>query len=97
MFDGSGEKSPHEPDEFDPDSLGPDVPEVSTDPSDVDSEVKGAFWTLVLVANVAVMGVGLGLLFALLGGQPVFGGQLFLAGVILCVYVYYRVKQFQSD
>jgi hypothetical protein len=97
MFDGSGEKSPHEPDEFDPESLGPGVPEVSTKPGDVDTEIKGAFWGLVFVANVAVMAIGLGLLFALLGGRPVFGGQLFLAGVILCVYVYYRVRKFQSD
>lgn len=100
MFDGSGEKSPHEPDEFDPDSLGPEVPEppsVSTTPDEVDSETKGLFWMLVLVANVAVMAAGLGLLFALLGGRPVFGGQLLLVGVILGVYVYYRVKKFQSE
>jgi|AntRauTorcE11898_2_1112593.scaffolds.fasta_scaffold33982_3 hypothetical protein len=100
MFDGSGEKSPHEPEEFDPNSLGPDIPE-APDPtsraSDIDAETRGLFWVLVLVANVALMAASLGVMFAIFRDQWVFGGQLTLVGVILGGYVYYRVKNFQSD
>ncbi|MFW6435454.1 MAG: DUF7322 domain-containing protein [Halovenus sp.] len=100
MFDGSGEKSPHEPEEFDPDSLGPDIPE-PPDPSsvaeEVDTEVQGLFWGLVLVANVALMAASLGVMFAVFEGQWVFGSQLVLAGTILGGYVYYRVRSYQSE
>jgi len=100
MFDGSGEKSPHEPPEFDPASLGPDVPE-APDPTSrsgaADSEVSGLFWGLVFVANVALMAASLGVMFAVFRDQWVFGGQLTLVGAILGGYVYYRVRTFQSD
>lgn len=100
MFDGSGEKSPHEPEEFDPNSLGPDIPE-APDPtpqaSDIDPGTRGLFWGLVLVANVALMAASLGVMFALFRDQWVFGGQLTLVGVILGGYVYYRVTTFQSE
>ncbi|QCC52483.1 DUF7322 domain-containing protein [Halapricum salinum] len=100
MFDGSGEKSPHEPEEFDPNSLGPDIPKApdpTSQASDIDSAVRGLFWGLVLVANVALMAASLGVMFAVFRDQWLFGGQLVLAGVILGGYVYYRVKTFQSD
>ena len=100
MFDGSGEKSPHEPEEFDPDSLGPDIPEApdpTGQPGDVDSEVQGLFWGLVFVANVALIAASLGVMFAVFRDQWFLGSQLVLAGTILGGYVYYRVRSFQSD
>lgn len=100
MLDGSDEKSPHEPEEFDPDSLGPDIPEPpdpSGNASEVGSEVSGLFWGLVFVANIALMAASLGVMFAVFRSQWVLGSQLTLAGVILGGYVYYRVRAFQSD
>lgn len=100
MLDDEGERSPHEPDEFDPNSLGPDPPEIpepSANPGDADPEVRGLFWILVLVANAALIAVSLGLMFIVFQGAWGLGAQLFVAGVVLGVYVYYRVREFQSD
>ncbi len=99
MHDGSDEKSPHEPDEFDPDSLGPDVPTPPEPPasSDADPAVRGLFWWLVLLANVALLAASLGILFIVFQGWWALGTQLALAGAILGLYVYYRVTRFQSD
>lgn len=100
MFDDTGEQSPHEPEEFDPDSLGPDppsVPEPSASPSDADPETRGLFWILVAVANIALIAVSLGAMFIVFQGWWTLGSQLLIAGGILCTYVYYRVKKFHSD
>lgn len=108
MFDGSDEKSPHEPDEFDPDSLGPggfdtdslgpEVPSAPEPPEsdEADSEVRGLFWWLAALANVALMAASLGIMFVVFQEQWALGTQLTLAGLILGGYVYYRVRQFQS-
>jgi len=89
------EKSPYEPDEFDPSSLGPDVPE----PPDgsANSEVAGLFWTLVVVFNVALLGLSLGPMFAYFEGRVELGLQLTAAGAILFVYGYVRYRRFMAD
>jgi len=109
MLDGSETKSPHEPDEyepdspepaeFDPDSLGPDIPTPPEPPdgSDADPAVRGLFWWLVLLANVALLAASLGVMFVVFQGRWAFGTQLTLAGLIVGGYVYYRVRRFQSD
>ncbi|WP_229120326.1 DUF7322 domain-containing protein [Halapricum desulfuricans] len=109
MFDGSDEQSPHEPDEFDPDSLGPggfdtdslgpEVPSAPDPPEsdDADPAVRGLFWWLVLLANVALLAASLGVMFVAFQGWWALGTQFTLAGAILGLYVYYRVKRFQSD
>ncbi|MEF8902228.1 MAG: hypothetical protein V5A25_13565 [Halovenus sp.] len=97
LDDSSGEKSPHEPEEFDPNSLGPDVPTPPATPSDADSEVRGMFWVLVLIANVALMAGSLGLMFIVFQGKWTPGAQLVVVGLVLGLYVYYRVRRFQSS
>lgn len=98
MFDGSGEKSPHEPEEFDPDSLGPDIPTAPEPPSggNGDAAVQSLFWLLVAVANIALLATSLGVMFIVFQGWWTLGVQFTLAGLILGGYVYYRVERFQS-
>lgn len=83
-----------EPEEFDPHSLGPEIPE-PPDYSEV--EVEGAlqvrFWSLVGVFNVALLAVSLGLMFLVFEGALELGGQLVVAGLVLSGYGYYRYRR----
>jgi len=118
MLDDSGERSSAEPDEFDPDSLGPDTPDAATvepdslgpdtpkapeppepsaDPSDADPEVRGLFWVMVVIANVALLSMSLGVMFVAFQGRWPLGIQLAFVGAVLSLYVYYRVRKFQSE
>lgn len=88
-----------EPEEFDPDSLGPDVPSVpnlSDQVEDVDPEVSGLFWYLVLVFNVSLLAISLGLMFVSFQRNWVIGGQLLIAGVVLGGYGYVRYRRFRE-
>ena len=82
--------NPAEPDEFDPDGLGPRP----TDPTaeDVDVEVDGetfrAFWSAVVLANLGLFDASLGLMLAYFRGQALLGGALFVAGVVALGHTY---------
>lgn len=82
---GEDDPWPDEPDEFDPDSLGPgpptvDPPEVRAPGSDdVPPELLQVFWRTVVLCNVALFGLSLAVLLA------VFRGDLLLAGGSLLV------------
>ena len=95
--DGEGvlsEKSPYEPDEFDPSSLGPDVPEP---PEGGGGEVASLFWKLVVVFNVALLALSLGPMFAYFRGDTDLGLQLTAAGLILFAYGYFRYRKFLRE
>ena len=96
--DGEGvlaEKSPYEPEEFDPSSLGPDVPE----PPDggANSEVTSLFWQLVVVFNIALLALSVGPMLAYFEGRVELGIQLFLVGLIAFGYGTVRYVQFRLD
>ena len=94
--DGEGvlsEKSPYEPEEFDPSSLGPDVPEPPD--GDANSEVTSLFWQLVVVFNIALLGLSLGPMFAYFEGDIDLGLQLTAGGAILFAYGYFRYRRFR--
>lgn len=89
-----------EPREFDPDSMGPKAPEIpdySEKAADADPEVSALFWKLVLVFNVAVMGVSLGLMFGVFRNNWELGSQLLAGGLILGGYGFYRYRRFQRS
>lgn len=75
-----------EPDEPD---LGPGPPEST---GDAPARVQFLFWGLVVVFNLAVLGIGVGLLLVFLAGNFVLGGQVFLAGLLLFGYGLYRYR-----
>lgn len=82
---------PDEPDEFDPGSLGPDVPEPPTldEDADADEETVQAFWSAVLLANVGVFAVSIGPMLAYFQGQVALGAALFVVGAIALGRTYY--------
>ncbi|QSG12744.1 putative membrane protein [Halapricum desulfuricans] len=109
MSNGPGDPPSHEPEEFDPESLGPDRidpaslgPETPSAPdppdgSEVDREIHGLFWWLAALANVALLAASLGVMFVVFRGWWALGTQLTLSGLVVGGYVYYRVRQFQSE
>jgi hypothetical protein len=83
----------------------PNVPEVEVptvenpadrlpDPSDVDREVRRAFWTAVVWMDVAIAGVTLGPLFVLFGGDPLIGAAAFVVGVLAAFRTYQTYRAF---
>lgn len=62
------------------------VPDVSPDSapvtSDADSELQKQFWTVVLLANVALLGLSLGAMLVLFEGRWTLGGAIFGVGAV---------------
>jgi len=84
--------------------LGPrvDVPSVDDpseslpDPSTVDSEIQRAFAIAVIYANVAMLGVSLGLMLIGFRGQWRWGGAAVVVGLLAGVRVYQTVRAFRA-
>lgn len=79
-----------------------DVPEVENpadrlpDPSDVDKEIKDAFWTAVLWMNLALACLTLGPLYAILNGGTRIGGAATVVGLFAAVRLYQTVRAFRQ-
>lgn len=97
MTAGDGEdRHPHEPDEFDPHSLGPetpgldgetpgpDPPSVDFDPSaiDVPPDLARAFWGAVLMANVGLLAASLAVMVAVFEGRYRLAAGLAAVGAV---------------
>lgn len=99
LLDESGEAWPDEPDEFDPQSLGPEIPS-APDPTDDDVEVSAelvrAFWSAVLFANVGLLGVSLGPMLAYFEGRTNVGLAVFLIGVLGLAFSYRRYHGYMN-
>lgn len=99
---GEDDDWPDEPEEFDPDSLGPDVPrvertaELTRKGADAPEEVQNAFWAAVLFANVGLMGVSLGAMLVFFRGDWVFGGGGLLVGTFALLMTYQRYRRFMN-
>ncbi len=87
---------PDEPSEFDPESIGPSVPE-PPEPGVADSQAVELFWKLVVVFNVALFALALGAMQVGFGVRPELGVQVFLVGVLALVYGLYRYRDFRTD
>ncbi|MDG5775695.1 hypothetical protein VB773_16710 [Haloarculaceae archaeon H-GB2-1] len=91
---------PDEPDEFDPESAGPqvDIPSVP-DPSESEGsanpEVQQLFWKLVLTFNVALFALSLGPMLVAFRGQLQLGGSVFAIGAVTFVYGVAKYRQFE--
>ena len=92
------EKSPYEPDEFDPSSLGPDIPEAPEPPDGAaNSEVTSLFWKLVVVFNVALLALSVGPMLAYFEGQVDLGIRITLVGVVAFAYGVFRYRRFVNQ
>jgi len=74
-----------------------DIPSVSTDETDVPSDVLQAFWALVLVVNAALLVVSLGALLLVFEGDVTRGGALVAAGTVLFGLAGRRYRAFRAD
>lgn len=98
------EPSSAEPEEWDPeadlsdpDADGITIPQVSTDPSEVDPEISRAFWTIVLVVNAALLFVSLGPMLWFFLGWAQEGITLVVGGLALFGLAYYRYRRFMAN
>lgn len=80
---------PDEPDEFDPDSLGPDPPDSTRSLRDslgateaVPDDLFRAFWASVLLLNVALAALSIGAMFIYFRGDYGTGGLAMLIGAV---------------
>lgn len=68
-----------------PDTPSVEVPSVDTASEDVPGDLKFVFWTLVLLANGAVLAFSLGLMFIGFRGNWDLGGRLVVASGLIVV------------
>lgn len=97
---GDSDPWPDEPDEFDPDSLGPDPPrppQVGTGESDVDRETFRAFWGAVVMANVGLLLPSLGLMLWYFRGMSTWGPVLVAVGAVSLYRAYRTYRDYTSD
>lgn len=91
---------PAEPAEFDPQSLGPDIPRVgeSADSGDAtaDSETIRMFYAAVLFANVGLLGISLGPMLWYFRGLTETGAGLILVGVAALGMTYRQYRLFRT-
>lgn len=106
VLEGEGGRSPHEPDEPDPEAgltdyeaeLAPsvDVPEApsprNTAETEVPTDLLRKFWVLVLAFNAALLAGSLGAMYVLFRGDWSLGGRLLLAGAVCLLYGLYRLR-----
>lgn len=93
------EPGPNEPDEDElTRDLGPDIPSTqSYADRDAPPELKRAFWTTVLLFNVALLAVSLGLMLVGFQQRFLFGGGLVLVGLVAFVRGWLRYRTVQKD
>ena len=99
FLEESGDAWPDEPDEFDPESLGPEVPSApdpTSDDVDVPPELAKAFWAAVIFANVGLLGVSLGPMLIFFEGRVDAGLVSFLIGVLGLVFAYRRYHGYMN-
>ncbi|MEF8829769.1 MAG: hypothetical protein V5A49_12085 [Haloarcula sp.] len=89
------EKSDYEPEEFDPDSLGPSPPKPTS--GDFESDAAGLFVKLVIVFNIALLALSLGPMLAYFEGRVDLGTRVFLVGLIAFGYGTFRYIQFKRE
>lgn len=93
---------PDEPDEFDPESLGPGAPEPPTlsEDTETDDETIQAFWGAVILANVGLFAVSIGPMLAYFEGETTLGAALFVVGAVALgrtYYIYRRQSTSEAD
>ena len=97
-----GNAWPDEPDEFDPDSIGPDPPDSTSTlgesfgaTADVSEDLFRAFWASVLFSNVALASLSLGAMLVYFRGDYGAGGPALVVGAVAALATaryYWRFK-----
>jgi uncharacterized membrane protein YcjF (UPF0283 family) len=69
-------------------NVGVDIPDASEAPT----RLRAAFWSLVVVFNVALLAVSVGAMFVVFRGRAELGGGLVVAGALAFLVGVYRVR-----
>lgn len=88
---------PDEPEEFDPDDIGPEPPDATSNidsrvkaslgaTADIDDEVFKAFWGSVVFLNVALAALSIGTMLVYFRGDWAMGGPALLIGAVAAVF-----------
>lgn len=109
-FEDREDDRPGEPEEFDPDEVGPEIPDVepsvevpSVDVSDaaasLDEDLFRAFWGAVVFLNVALVALSLGVMLVYFRGDWERGGASVAVGVVAAAFVgrYYLLSLSARD
>ncbi|MFB6184618.1 MAG: hypothetical protein ABEI96_08705 [Haloarculaceae archaeon] len=94
-------ESPREPEEFDPDSLGPsvDVPQ-APDPTETDATldpgVRVLFWKLVATFDLALFALALGPTLVYSRDRLLIGGAVFAIGALAFGYGYRTYRRYRA-
>lgn len=89
----------NEPDEFDPDSLGPqvDIPEPPDfSEADVSTDLYRTFWIVVVMAKIGLLATSLGGMIIIFQGRLQFGGSILAVGVLALIVGYRRYRNYQN-
>lgn len=97
-FEDDEDPRPGEPEEFDPDSVGPEIPDVEPEvdvPSvdalgaaaDVDEDIFRAFWGAVVFLNVAVAALAVAAMLVFFRGDWSTAGPAALIGLVSAAFV----------
>lgn len=98
---GDGDAWPDEPDEFDPDSLGPDTPTVenpdyeTVSMRDVPTHVAHNFVGAIVMANVALFALSLGAMLVYFRADIEAGGASIFVGTVAVLFLgryYWRFR-----
>lgn len=83
----------------DPATELPNIPEAPKPlpESEVDTDLKVAFWSTVLVFNVALLALSLGLMLVYFRGQLRLGGGLFALGVFSAAHGYLKYRKYDDQ
>lgn len=71
----------------------PEIPSPEDNYDDVDSDLRTAFWALVLVFNVSIFAMSLGAMLVIFDANRRLGAQVFLAGLVVTLYGLYRYRK----
>lgn len=88
-LDEDDERWPDEPEEFDPDSLGPETPDIEAAVAagaDVDEALFRAFWGAAIFLNIAVAAIAIGMLLVYFRGDWTRGGGAILVGLVAAAF-----------
>ncbi|WP_135819874.1 DUF7322 domain-containing protein [Halostella litorea] len=83
--DVPGVEGPDAPSVDGPETPAVEIPSVDTSSDDVPGDLMAAFWTLVVLANGAVLAFSLGLMFIGFRGNWDLGGRLVIASGLIAV------------